>query len=96
MCIVPLPTWVDDATTASGDTSSYFVSRLRRVLPQYRRVDVVVGPSFGDLGNGFIDRGPWLQTRLLGIGRMRRFWERRQNFARAAGMGCEHSRTEIR
>ena len=87
---------MNDATTAGSDTSSYFVSRLRRMVPQYRQVDVVVGPSFGDLGNGFIDRGPWLQTRLLRIGRMRGFWERWQNFARAAGMDCEHSRTKIR
>ena len=95
MGIVPLPTWMDDATTAGSDTSSYFVSRLRRMVPRYRQVDVVIGPSFGDLGNGFIDRGPWLQTRLLGIGRMRRFWERGQNFTRAAGMDSEHSKTEM-
>ena len=95
MCIVPLPTWMDDATTAGSDTGSYFVSRLRRMVPRYRQVDVVVGPSFGDLGNGFIDRGPWFQTRLVGIGRMRRFWERWQDFARTAGMDCEHSRMDI-
>ena len=96
MCIVPLPAWMDDATPTGSDTSSYFVSRLRRMVPRYRQVDVVIGPSFGDLGNGFIDRGPWLQTRLLRIGRMRRFGERWQNFARAAGMDCEHLRMEIR
>ena len=91
MCVVPLPTWVNDAATASGDAGSDLVPGLSWTVPLYRQVDIVVGPPVGDLGNGFIDRSPWFQPRLLGIGRVGRCWKWGQSFARAVEMNCERS-----
>ena len=94
-CVVPLPARMDDATTTGSYASSNFVPRLWCVLSLFRQVDIMIGPPVRDLGNSSIDRSPRFQTCLFGVGRMGRFWERGQIFARAAERKCQHSMVTI-
>lgn len=76
MGVAPLSTRVNNAATAGSDTSSNLVARLRWSGMLFGEMDVMIRPTVWDFADGFVDRGPWLQSRPFRVRGMRWFRER--------------------